>query len=205
MRNTLRGNNMIIYRCWKGIKTRCNNPNCKQFHNYGGRGIKVCDDWAEFEPFYEWAISSGWREGLEIDRIDPNGDYCPENCRWITRAENLNNKRNTIWITANGERKTRTDWERELGIPYGAIKQWVQVKGMEYAIERINKVMAEGYDTSEHTRTHSPKPIVCVETGEEFFALRDAERKMNIGHGRISEVLRTGRATHGYHFVFADQ
>ena len=84
---------------------RCKNPNDKSYKNYGGRGIKVCEEWQEdFMSFYNWAYESGYKEEqtkgglnlLTIDRIDNNGDYCPENCRWITNAEQSKNKRTTM-------------------------------------------------------------------------------------------------------------
>ena len=78
-----------LYGVWGNMKYRCSNPNAQGYHNYGGKGIKVCDEWKEFEPFQKWAIENGYRKGLSIDRVDSNGDYCPENCRWVTLSENV--------------------------------------------------------------------------------------------------------------------
>jgi hypothetical protein len=89
-----------IHRLWDGIKHRCNNSDSQDYHNYGGRGITVCDKWNNsFELFYEWAINNGWQTGLQIDRYpDNNGNYEPNNCRFVTSKENNNNRRNNIKI-----------------------------------------------------------------------------------------------------------
>lgn len=74
---------------WHAMKSRCENPSIKEFNRYGGRGIKVCDEWRnDFKKFYDWAILNGYREGLSIDRINNDGNYEPSNCQWISRSEN---------------------------------------------------------------------------------------------------------------------
>jgi hypothetical protein len=77
------------YNTWVGMKDRCTHPSHKQYHRYGGRGIRVCAEWAgSYEAFWEWCKVSGYRDGLTIDRINQDGNYEPSNCQWLTRAEN---------------------------------------------------------------------------------------------------------------------
>ena len=71
------------------MKRRCYNPNCTQYKYYGGKGVKVCAEWLEYEGFKSWALANGYADNLSIDRIDSNGNYEPENCQWITMAENI--------------------------------------------------------------------------------------------------------------------
>lgn len=103
-----------LYNTWNGVKQRCNNPVCDSYINYGGRGIKMCDKWVDdFMIFFTWSIENGWRLGLSLDRKNNNEGYNPENCRWATSAQQNRNKRNNINITAFGETKCVTDWEKD--------------------------------------------------------------------------------------------
>ena len=98
-------NKQRLYRVWKAMRERCNNPHNKSFKNYGGRGIKVCDEWQkDYLAFHKWAMANGYKEEtlpnglnrLTIDRIDVNGNYEPNNCRFVTNAENARNKRKSL-------------------------------------------------------------------------------------------------------------
>ena len=128
--STVRQKDKHLYAIWNGIKQRCFNKNNKSYHNYGGRGIKMADSWAnDYEVFYNWAISAGYRKGLEIDRIDNNGDYCEENCRFVNRTIQANNKRNVKLYTIGEETKTLPEWCRQYNVEYFLIRQRVYKLG----------------------------------------------------------------------------
>ena len=99
------------------MKSRYLNKNNSRYKDYGGRGITVCDEWLnDFTAFYKWSLNNGYSENLSIDRINVNGNYCPENCRWITMKEQSNNKRNTILITINEETLNIAQWCKKLNM-----------------------------------------------------------------------------------------
>ena len=85
---------MKIYNLWTSMRQRCNSKKALKYHCYGGRGIRVCDEWNNsFEPFCKWALSSGYSEGLTLDRKDNDKNYSPGNCKWSTREEQMSNRR----------------------------------------------------------------------------------------------------------------
>ncbi len=108
-----------LHRIWKGLMIRCYNSNHHTYKNYGGRGITVCGEWKQnFKAFYDWAVANGYDENLSLDRIDTNGNYSPENCRWATQLVQANNTNKNHYLTFNGKTMTIAQWSRETGIPY---------------------------------------------------------------------------------------
>ena len=116
------------------MRNRCFNSNNKSFVYYGGRGISVCDEWNEFLNFEKWAIQNGFEENLTLDRIDVNGNYEPENCRWISQKEQMRNTRANHLLTYNGYTKTMADWAEITGIPYSTLKQ--RINKYNYSVEK---------------------------------------------------------------------
>ena len=116
-----------LYRAYHDMKDRCTKPNKSNYKYYGGKGIKVCQEWADnYYTFYEWAMSHGYREGLQIDRIDNSKDYCPENCRWATKLEQENNKTTNIRIEYNGESHTMAEWARIAGLAKNTFRRRIK-------------------------------------------------------------------------------
>lgn len=111
-----------IYAHWVKMKERCYDKRHKKYKDYGGRGIKICNEWLDLENFVEWGMNNGYKKGLEIERIDNDGNYEPSNCRWATRQEQMNNRRNTIYITYNGETDTLANLCRKYGIKYYIVR-----------------------------------------------------------------------------------
>lgn len=133
--STHRKSNTRLYRMWRNIKTRCENSKCNHYHLYGGRGIHICDEWRnDFSAFEEWALNHGYQDNLSIDRIDVNGSYTPDNCRFVTMKEQENNKRANHYIYYNGERKTLAELSDEFGIPYDTLL--ARINSRNWPVER---------------------------------------------------------------------
>lgn len=124
-----------LYKCWHDMKARCEYHKDFNYHNYGGRGIKVCEEWRKsYLTFKKWALDNGYANTLTIDRIDVNGNYEPRNCRWVTVQEQQNNKRDNVYVEYNGEklslRQLARKYTEKVGISYEVlyyryrIKQW---------------------------------------------------------------------------------
>lgn len=109
--------NHNLYRIWRGIIDRCTLKGNQNYYLYGGRGITICNEWkSDFKSFYDWCIENGWQKDLQIDRRNNNGNYEPNNCRFVTAKENAFNRRTNRYLTANGETKTLKQWADYLNI-----------------------------------------------------------------------------------------
>lgn len=122
-----------LYQVWAGIKRRCYFPKDASYKNYGGRGIKMCDSWKNsFVSFAEWAKNNGYSDSLSIERIDTNGDYCSENCKWIPFNEQQANRRTCRFYTYNGETRNLTEWCKKLHLPYSGIHNRIYKLGWTF-------------------------------------------------------------------------
>lgn len=122
-----------LYNIWCAMKQRCYYPNHVDFHNYGGRGIEVCEEWrSDFLAFKEWSEQNGYRDNLSIDRIAVNGNYEPSNCKWSTSKEQSRNKRDTLFVTLDGETKSLADWCDELGLSYNKVYHYHSYHGTPF-------------------------------------------------------------------------
>lgn len=110
-----------LYRIWAGMKARCNNPKNTVYKYYGGKGVRVCEEWLDSSNFIKWALENGYKEGLTIDRIDSNGIYEPSNCRWATMKVQNNNTSQNHFETINGVRRTISEWADFLGVRHEKI------------------------------------------------------------------------------------
>lgn len=135
-----KGENARLMRIWDGMKDRCLKENDKSFANYGGRGISVCNEWkVDFWAFCNWSRENGYGEDLQIDRIDCNGPYSPENCRWVTPKENARNRRNNRNLTALGRTQCISAWAEEIGLSPSTVRRWITKHDQVYAEKRLTE------------------------------------------------------------------
>lgn len=134
------GSKTRLFHVWASMRDRCNNPNSQRYSSYGARGIRVCKEWDDFSSFREWAIRNGYAIGLTIERIDVNGNYAPENCRWATYHEQSRNCRRNRFITYNGKTQCVQDWAKEIGLtPTGVFYRLNSGKPIEEVLSPIKK------------------------------------------------------------------
>lgn len=126
---------------WRGMKRRCYNKNFRSYCNYGGRGIKISSEWLDEgpEPFIHWALCHGYSQGLDLDRIDNDGPYSPQNCRFVTREKNLRNTRRNVFLKVNGAEKCISDWASVIKMNPQTISSRIKKYGIRDAEEYIEK------------------------------------------------------------------
>lgn len=128
-RHTRHGDsNSKLYRVWDSMVRRCHSETHKAFRSYGARGITVCPEWRDYCVFKQWAESSGYQPGLTIDRIDNDGGYRPDNCRWATRKQQQNNRRTCVYVERDGQRLTLTEWSELLGVPRHSVRKHLEAR-----------------------------------------------------------------------------
>lgn len=138
-----------LYAEWASIKNRCYNPHVQRYNNYGGRGIKMCDEWKNSsDAFFAWAQVNGYSDDLTIERIDVNGDYEPSNCTWIPKEEQANNRSSCLWITFNGKTQNLQQWCDELQLPYKLIHN--RIFKLKWSFERA---ISEDCHTEKRNKT----------------------------------------------------
>lgn len=145
----LKTKNDRMYNIWKLMVGRCTNPNWKNWFtktHYYDKGIKVCDDWLDFDIFYEWAMANGYNDSLSIDRINPDGNYEPSNCRWIPLNMNkgLAHKSPKLFIEYQGKRISIKEASQEYDISYATLysrikRGWSIKKAIETPLQKIKE------------------------------------------------------------------
>ena len=148
-----------MHNIWCGINNRCN-PSHKNNGRYGARGIKVCDEWSEYENFAKWAREHGYEDGLTIERVNVDGDYCPENCKWIPFGDQARNRRTTFWVMYQGEKMSLAEAAEKAGLPY---------KQVHYRIKRRGWSVENALSTP--IRGKSDLRIKCEELGLNYHTI----------------------------------
>lgn len=133
------GSKTRLYSIWKQMRIRCNCTTNPTYKYYGSRGITICDEWNDFAVFREWALTHGYTDELSIDRIDNDGPYSPENCRWVTMAMQARNTRSCKRYEFGGVTMTHNEWARALGIHPSTLTKRIQRHGLDKALSAHKK------------------------------------------------------------------
>ena len=184
-----------IFHIWSSMKARCYNKNNKEYMRYGGRGISVCDEWIDkengFMNFCKWAEENGYSENLTIDRIDVNGNYEPNNCRWATLLQQARNKRNTNYVEYNGEILSAREAAELCGINAQTIISRVKNGWSDYDATHIKPKSYESYKNSKGDDLGKIAIVTNKETGEshKFKSYSAASRFLGHNNGYIKTKI----------------
>ena len=158
-----------LWRKWNGMKRRCLCETDARYKDYGGRGIKIYQPWIDsFDNFADWALSNGYSDELTIERVDVDGDYCPDNCKWIPLQDQCWNTRRTIWVDYNGKHVQLMKLCMELGKCYDTVHNRVTHMGWD-----IEKALKEPSSRERESLMHK-----CNERGLNYGTVRDRIRKL---------------------------
>lgn len=119
-----------LYNIWSSMIQRCCNVNSESFAAYGEKGVSVCNEWLQFDGFYKWAKGNGYQDNLSIDRINCSGNYCPENCQWITLSANREKHRDSIMLNINDEEHPLKTWCDKFGLPTNTVRRFYHKNGL---------------------------------------------------------------------------
>lgn len=192
---TLCEENRRLFGILKNMKKRCYSPDCDRYKDYGGRGITICQEWLDdFDNFADWAKANGYALGLTIDRIDNNGNYEPDNCRWITKKEQNRNKRTNLLVTYRGETKPLIEWCEQLGLRYDPINNRIK-KGWSVE-DAFNTPLASEHESfSSMCRRHGMNPATVHDRVTKLgWTLEDALNTPSCGKGKRPREIEWGTA-----------
>lgn len=194
-----------LHNIYYKMKQRCDNPNNTDYKNYGGRGITYCQDWRDFQFFSDWAITHGYSDTLTLDRINVNGNYCPDNCRWITIEQQQRNRRSNKMVEWNNEIHCCSEWDEILGYPTGTIQQRLH-RGWSIKRAMTQLLSEKQYN---YNKKGIKKTKVIFPNGVEkiYQSLAEASRETNINIATLkslstAEGQKKTRKYKGYSVTF---
>ena len=168
-----------LHKIWCGINNRCD-PNHKNSERYGKRGITICEEWSRFENFRDWALANGYADNLTIERIDVDGDYCPNNCKWIELIKQARNRTTTKWVEYQGRKVSLAEASELAGLPYKTVHLRIK-KG--WSVERA---------LSEPLRELSAIHKLCREKGLNYHSVYNRLRSGWSLEDAISKPFKVG-------------
>lgn len=195
-----------LYACYYRMRRRCENKANKSYKWYGGRGIKVCDEWKnDIMSFINWSIENGYKEGLSIDRIDNDGDYSPENCRWADATQQSNNRSTNAFVTYNGETHTYAEWSRIVGIKQLTLRNRI-VDG-KWSIEKA--LFTPVHDPKKGGFEEKKRKTIAYKDGEyvgTFESQKEAARVCKLNEKSVSDCVNGRKeSVKGYSFKLCEK